>query len=150
MKLLPFDLDKAKAGYEVVTRNGNPARILCDNLNSPYCIAAVIIDRTGIERVECFTLDGKTNLNFQISPVDLFLKPKTQSLWVNIYYNAVRDEYYLESAELYSTKEKAAQDILPDVANLRLHVGVFPLTFDSRNSHEKLSSHRLGPSQSKG
>lgn len=51
-KLKPFDLEKAKQGAEVVTRDGKPARIICwDRVGKLYPIVAL---------VECHYNDGKT------------------------------------------------------------------------------------------
>lgn len=54
-----FDLEKAKAGAELCTRKGLPARIICyDRVEEDYPIVALtLID--GFEDPDCYTKDGK-------------------------------------------------------------------------------------------
>lgn len=57
-----FDIEKAKAGAKVVTRNGNKVRILCyDNTDIRYPIVAVVYDKdsNSIYDYTAYTANGK-------------------------------------------------------------------------------------------
>ena len=69
----PFDLEKAKAGEPIITRNGLPARIICfDRKASVYPIVALVGGDVN-EVVESFTIEG-TVLRMSEYPLDLFMK----------------------------------------------------------------------------
>lgn len=78
--LLPFDLQKALAGDPVVTRGGRPvSQLIKFEVSGPYCVHGVINDS-----VKTFTVDGRFNIRME-SGDDLFMKPKTEKVWANIY-----------------------------------------------------------------
>lgn len=56
----PFDLEKAKAGAPVITRNGSAARIICFNRADAdnYPLVALLHLGEGIERVTTHTDQG--------------------------------------------------------------------------------------------
>jgi len=75
-KLLPFDIEKAKAGAKVVTREGRDVVIYDYSLNDPnrYVIAGKVIYQSGTERIESWTRGGEySNIPLKESPEDLFL-----------------------------------------------------------------------------
>ena len=74
-KLIPFDLDKAKNGAKVVTRNGYPVRIGFFELKGEHSfpvVGAVCID--GQEKVNLFTPEGKGSELCDESDLDLFIE----------------------------------------------------------------------------
>lgn len=87
--LKPFDIEKAKAGAKVITREGKNARIISyDKIGTEYPIVALI--NTGdVEMVFTFTEKGYYDSNEQPHPNDLFLLFEKKEGWVNVY----RDEY---------------------------------------------------------
>jgi len=71
--LKPFDIEKAKAGHPVVTREGQSVRTICfDMKNTNYPIVALISDGE-TEYPLTFTSDGK--FDGSTSPNDLFMEP---------------------------------------------------------------------------
>lgn len=96
-KLLPFDLEAAKAGAKVVTRDGRPARIVCwdgeaRSGDAIYPLVALI----GIGRYQYAALysdggtlysDGGTALSSPPS-LDLFMAPTPVKRWRVIYRGA--------------------------------------------------------------
>lgn len=85
-KLKPFDLEKAKQGAKVVTRDGRTVRIICwDRVESTYPIVALVKDKDGTEEeIETYTLDGACVVE-QKHDLDLFMAPTTVERWVNVF-----------------------------------------------------------------
>lgn len=84
-KLKPFDLEKAKQGAKVVTRDGRPARIICwDKLGDMYPLVALVKDKDGTEDTETYTLDGACVVD-QKYDLDLFMAPAVVVRWVNLH-----------------------------------------------------------------
>ena len=88
MKLKPFDLEKAKQGAKVVTRDGRPVRIICwDKLDDDdiYPIVALVKDQDGTEEdTETYTLDGAC-VEGEKNSIDLLMAPTTVERWVNLH-----------------------------------------------------------------
>lgn len=86
---LPFDLEKAKAGHPLVTRDGRKARLFgyAEELEDGFRLVALV---DGQESVASF-YDSGTLLNFEHSSYDLFLAPpepkKMRTVWANYYPN---------------------------------------------------------------
>jgi len=87
--LKPFDIEKAKAGAKVVTRNGKNVRIICyDKIGTEHPIVA-LIDSGYVEMVFSFTEKGSYDSSERPHPNDLFLLSEKKEGWVNVY----RDKY---------------------------------------------------------
>lgn len=71
-----FDIEKAKAGAKVVTRDGRHARILAYDLkDEDYKVAiAIQSEESYSEEVYSFTEEGKFYLNGEQSDKDLFIE----------------------------------------------------------------------------
>ena len=83
----PFDLEKAKAGASVQTRDGRKARIICFTADHPsHPIVALVANREGEEIQETYTREGRyyDALDAE-SAFDLFMAPVKREGWVNIY-----------------------------------------------------------------
>ena len=108
MNLKPFDLEAAKNGAEVVTREGLPVEIIKFDVKSLYSIIAIITDLDGSERTEIY--DNKGCYYFEESSFDLFLKepePKIET-WYGVVFNTSEYQTY-KGGSLYKTKEEAVQ-----------------------------------------
>lgn len=75
MNLKPFDLEAAKAGKPVCTRDGRKARIICfDTINKGnYPIIALLEDK-GCEAIFYYNKDGKCNVGTEL---DLMMLPES-------------------------------------------------------------------------
>lgn len=102
MKLIPFDVEKAKAGAQVITRNGRPVTICrYDVKNKDYPILGLVELVEGKEVPQVFTESGKSfNGDYQERPFDLFIKAGTKphrmtyrevSLWVRSHPEEYRE-----------------------------------------------------------
>ncbi len=87
-KLRPFDLEAAKAGKPVCTRDGRPARIICfDRETEYYPIVALVRSNydSNEENVEKYTLDGKFRSWGSERELDLMMPLEKKEGWVNVY-----------------------------------------------------------------
>lgn len=105
LNLKPFDLEAAKAGKPVCTRDGRKARIICfDTINKGnYPIIALLEDK-GYEAVFYYNKDGKCNVGTER---DLMMLPEKKEGWVNVCksYNVGKKTPCI--ASIYPTKEEA-------------------------------------------
>ncbi len=111
----PFDLEKAKAGAKVCTRNGYKVEILRFDVKNPYYpIIAVITNDDGIENYYAYTKDGKyTDLNE--CPMDLVMATIKHKGYVNIYpSDNIFTIGYKTGSNIFPTKEKAMQASVPN------------------------------------
>ena len=99
----PFNLEAAKAGAPVVTRNGKKARIICFDLNNgEYVLIALITHDNGREEIVSAKKDGLRFPNSEHSVYDLFMASVKKEGWLNIYPN--------EKVEMWPTKDLAGRN----------------------------------------
>ena len=96
LNLKPFDLEAAKAGKPVCTRDGRKARIICFDAKGTFPIIA-LVDENAEEFPFSYTADGKYAAETAISNKDLMMLPDTKEGWVNVYKNQIHNTP--ESAE---------------------------------------------------
>lgn len=103
--LKEFDLEAAKAGKPVCTRDGRKARIICFDLkNEEYPIVAAIGNDSS-ETLLCYTINGEIVKGNYKSDKDLMMLPDKRKGWINIH------QY-----DVYKTKEEAEAKVF-DKAN---------------------------------
>lgn len=85
-ELIPFDVELAKAGREVVTRGGDTVRILCYDRIAKGGVEIVALCNIGDhERIHAHCKDGKYRTDDEPHPYDLFIKPVKREVWVNLW-----------------------------------------------------------------
>ena len=93
-----FDLEKAKAGEPICTREGTMARIIDSNIDSDVYPIAVAYRTTknpnSEERVETYTREGYRLQNQSEDPLDLFMAPQQCKRWMNVYRDITKEEPY--------------------------------------------------------
>lgn len=101
----PFDLEAAKAGKPVCTRDGRKARIICFDAKCDKPIVALIYD-CNKETVLQYLENGRFFVD-QIDKYDLMMFPQKKEGWVNVYksYNVGKKIHCM--ASIYPTKEEA-------------------------------------------
>lgn len=101
-----FNLELAKAGHPVQTRDGRPARIICfDRIDEYYPIIALIKnDEHKEEQCNSYTKDGKCYAYSSNNPDDLIMVSTKKEGWVNIYHSSI---YVAGVSNAYETKEDA-------------------------------------------
>ena len=116
--LKPFDLNSAKAGKPVCTRDGRKARIICFDMNSfnNHIIVALITEENGTESIYSYTSEGKWKETKTEN--DLMMLSEKRSGWVNVYKFAT---VYVVGT-LFDNEEDARKDRLnPDyIATIKI------------------------------
>lgn len=91
----PFDIELAKAGHPVCTRDGRPVRILCYDFispeNNPIIVLVKINEKQ--EGIVCYTGNGKNYPNGECS-LDLMMAPEKKDGWINIYEGGIVSSIY--------------------------------------------------------
>ena len=86
--LKPFDIEAAKSGKPVYTRDGRKARIICFDVNNDKPIVAVICCKEGKETYPyTFYPNGLNMDNNVFSNTDLMMLPEKKEGWINICRN---------------------------------------------------------------
>lgn len=119
LNLKPFDLEAAKAGKPVCTRDGRKARIIYFDRHGEDCpIIALVVDSKNAECEEVidYTLDGICNENIiNHNKYDLMMFPQKKEGWINIYtsYDGIET-----GISVYETKEIAKKGVDNSVSYL--------------------------------
>ena len=82
MELEKFDLERALAGEPVITRLGKEVTQLVkfEADRQVYPLMGVLE-----KEVTCWTIDGRFSNDRESSDFDLFMKPKENAVWVNVF-----------------------------------------------------------------
>ena len=83
LNLKPFDLEAAKAGKPVCTRDGRKARIICFDRDWNMHIVALVAGPLG-EEVRYYLSNGKVAFDKQ-NDGDLMMLPEKKEGWINVY-----------------------------------------------------------------
>lgn len=101
-RLKPFNLEAAKAGKPVCTRDGRKVRIVCFDRIDAKPILALIPSTDGKgEVVFDYFVSGKRIATPLESDLDLMMYPEKKEGWVNVYKGGLLD------TKSYSSKEEA-------------------------------------------
>ena len=90
LNLKPFDIQKAREGKPVCTRDGRKARIICFDRNDNTPIVALIESVNHVEILQCYYNDGKV-YHEVVSNYDLMMLPEKKEGWVNVYKDSIYD-----------------------------------------------------------
>ena len=105
--LKPFDLEAAKSGKPVCTRDGRKARIICFDAKCNLPIIALVTNTGGNESLIRYYSNGSfTNLNK--AGCDLMMLPEKKEGWVNVYHGLKKSERVCDDI-VFNTKEEAIQ-----------------------------------------
>ena len=116
--LKPFDLQAAKSGKPVCTRDGRKARIICFDAKSSLPLIALITQPDGSESLARYYDNGRfTNLNE--TGCDLMMLPEKKEGWVNVYKSGLLD------TKAYNTKKEAF-----DKASPRDYIDTIKITWE--------------------
>lgn len=104
LNLKPFDLEAAKAGKPICTRDGRKARIICFDRKDNTPIVALIEHVDGIEILQCYHNDGKC-FHYETSNNDLMMLSEKRKGWVNLTGSLSHNPHILDV--VWDTKEEA-------------------------------------------
>lgn len=88
--LKEFDLEAAKSGKPVCTRDGRKARLICFDKKGAYPIVALVNDYNEEEYIKNYDEFGKKFIGGETSD-DLMMLPEKKEGWVNVYKDSVHD-----------------------------------------------------------
>lgn len=130
MNLKPFNIEEAKAGKSVCTRDGRKARILCFNLKSKTkkIVAAISSFDGKDEYVSTFDENGYHTSDGRECAHDLMMVPKKKQGWVNIFKSAVNKDRAVTSGYVYETEAIAISYITPD--DKEDYIGTFQIEWE--------------------
>ena len=106
LNLKPFDIQKAKEGKQVCTRDGRKARIICFNRESIGFPIIALVKNGDTEGVYQFDDKGRSNIDDEERGYDLMMLSEKKEGWVNVYrdcdgVNITKDD------NIYSSKDSA-------------------------------------------
>lgn len=103
----PFNLEAAKEGKPVCTRDGRKARIICfDRESSYHPIIALVTDSDGQEKIWQYLNTGKLK-SWDDNHLDLMMASEKKKGWVNVYKGGLLD------TKSYNTKKEAFDKASP-------------------------------------
>lgn len=110
-KLKPFDLEAARSGKPVCTRDGRKARIICFDKTPPkgyedFKIVA-LINNNDNEDVHVFNEKGKKYSEDCRS--DLMMLPEKKTGWINIYPYQCKEKVAMTGSYAYKTQKEAKE-----------------------------------------
>ena len=108
----PFNLEQAKAGAPVCTRNGQPARIVCYDLKGykNYPILALVESPVGVEATVSYAINGHHSLDSDTG-VDLMMASVKREGWVNL-YTCYSGATVTDQWALYPSEKEARSQII--------------------------------------
>ena len=107
-----FDINLAKQGKPVCTRDGKPARIVCfDRRNIAYPIIA-LVHKEPFEAVYTYSNKGEVTVG-RSNEVDLMMAPVKRKGWINIYRKEIKNNVTDRgSGYIFPTKEQALDTVM--------------------------------------
>lgn len=109
LNLKEFNLEAAKAGKPVCTRDGRKARIISFDRNWEYPIVALIECENGEEMISACDKDGKARI-YETQGTDLMMLPEKKEGWIIIHKEAIYDK---------ETAEKIARETTANVIRIQ-------------------------------
>lgn len=110
LNLKPFELQKAKAGKPVCTRDGRKARIVCFDKKNDYYPIIALVEYDEKECIFQYTSEGEyIDGNESTSYRNLMMLPEKKEGWVNIYRDIDNNTPYTENDNIYSSRDKAKE-----------------------------------------
>ena len=109
--LKPFDIQKAREGKPVCTRDGRKARIICFDRKSETPITVLVTEINGIEAVYSYPNNGIWDSPERTNGCDLMMLPEKKEMWINIYKGTTGP---VPGVCLYDSEEEAKDAVKGD------------------------------------
>lgn len=102
-KMKEFDINLAKQGKPICTRDGRKARIICFDAKGKQPIIALLEgEKTDKEIIQTYSMNGRYYEFRKEDHRDLMMLPEKKEGWINVY-----------KERCYETKEEAIRHIAP-------------------------------------
>ena len=110
LNLKPFDIQKAREGKPVCTRDGRKARIICFDRKgyNMFPIVALIMNDGRESDIYTYRPNGTWDNSGNESDKDLMMLPEKKEGWVNVYKGGLLD------TKSYPTKKEAFDKACPE------------------------------------
>ena len=109
--LKPFDLEAARSGKPVCTRDGRKARIICFDAKGDKPIIALVEAKGNkdalIEKVERYFINGHSVFEVRETNNDLMMLPERKEGWVNVMEGTAGKVYV--GNDIYRTEDEAKE-----------------------------------------
>lgn len=112
----PFNLEAARSGKPVCTRDGRKVRIICfDRINGDYykIVACVTAFDGDFEEVLFYGIDGYIVDSQNPKDEDLMMLPEKKEGWVNVYRGETNNNERLIEQTIYKTRKDAFDNACP-------------------------------------
>lgn len=104
----PFDIEKAKAGHPVCTRDGRKARIICFDVKGDGYPIIALIDEGESEYTRYYNKKGKTE--DYPDGYDLMMASEKKTGWINIYPLKYEGRISIIYSCVYKTQKDAKEN----------------------------------------
>ena len=109
IKLKLFNLEEAKLGKPVCTRDRRETRIICFDREGAYPIVALVKDSVTEENAYLYDNDGKCASSLCKSSLDLMMISVEHYGWINIHKDPTNKIYWVTPI-IFSTEQEAKQE----------------------------------------
>ena len=109
VNLKPFNLEEAKSGKPVCTRDRRDVRIICFDREGAYPIVALVKDSVTEENTYLYDNDGKCASSLCKSSLDLMMVSVEHYGWINIHKDSITKACWITPI-IFSTKQEAKQE----------------------------------------
>jgi len=99
----PFDLEAAKRGEPIQTRDGRPVKFIAHVPEATESQRVLVL----IDEAVCFRYSTGSFLSRNPDRADLFMASRKRTVWVNLYRPYADDYSYGQPATCFATKELA-------------------------------------------
>lgn len=108
-----FDIELAKAGHPVCTRDGLPARIICFDKKGDLPIVSLIKNKEGIESVGFHTIDGNYDGCIKGGSWDLMMATVKKTGYIQIHEmeRFDKEKVLTGGGRIYSSREECIEAI---------------------------------------
>ena len=117
LNLKPFDIQKAREGKPVCTRDGRKVRIICFDGKGDQPIIALVEAKGNkdalIEKVERYFINGHSVFEVRETNNDLVMLPEKKEGWVNVYREESNNNERLIEQTIYKTRKDAFEHACP-------------------------------------
>ena len=117
LNLKEFDLEAAKSGKPVCTRDGRKARIICFDAKGDKPIIALVEAKGNkdalIEEVERYFINGHSVFEVRGTNNDLMMLPEKHEGWINVYKEENCNNEYFTEKVIYKTRKSAFDNAYP-------------------------------------
>ena len=103
-----FDIELAKQGAPICTRDGKPARIICYDAYNAQPVIALVTLSDGVEYPYTYDKDGRYILG-TTNENDLIMKPEKHEGWIHIYERDGKKS--VAGRAIFETREEAMESL---------------------------------------